>query len=258
LPDRRLGVLERRVEREERREVERLDFLERERLEAEREERREVDRSLAARRLEPFGVRDLRELLIFDEERLVVDRVELRRDEALEDDFLGAFGVLERRAERRLEDFDVVRRLVPLGALALRRAALRRLSEVWGRLLGALGVLARRAERRREDFREDERFAFFAFFPSSSWFQARFFLGLIPISMFLIATMQVLYSSFSLTCFQCSLVFWYFANCLSYFNLAARAFSFQGLRCASLKAFHHKLCSFITSGEVISGFSLTI
>jgi len=209
LPDRRLGVLDRRAEREERREVERLDFLERGRLEADREERLDEDRRLAARRLELFGVRDLRELLFFDEGRREVERVELRRDEALDDDILGAFGVLARRAERRLEaDLDVEteredeRRLTPLGALALRRAALRRLfSEVRGRLFGALGVLARRAERRREDFREDERFAFFAFFPSSSSFRARFFLGLIPISLFLFAIIMVLYSALSFTYF---------------------------------------------------------
>jgi len=204
---RRLGVLERRTEREERREVDRLDFFERERLAAEREERRDADRRLAARRLELFGVRDLRELRFF-EDRREVERVELRRDEALEDFLLGAFGVLARRTERRLDaDFDVeaeredARRLVPLGALALRRAALRCLWEVRGRLFGALGVLARRAERRREDFREDERFAFFAFFLSSSSFRARFFLSLIPISLFLFAIIKVLYSSFSFTYF---------------------------------------------------------
>jgi len=208
LLDRRLGVLERRADREARREVERLDFLERGRLEAEREEdRREEDRRLAARRFELFGVRDLRELLFFEDGRREVERVELRRDEALEDDFLGAFGVLARRTERRFADFDVeaertdVRRLEPLGALALRRTALRRLSDVRERLFGALGVLARRAERLREDFREDERFAFFAFFPSSSSFRARFFLGLIPISLFLFATIMLLYSAFSFTYF---------------------------------------------------------
>merc|ERR1719193_1509033 len=142
LLDRRLGVLERRADREARREVERLDFLERGRLEAEREEdRREEDRRLAARRFELFGVRDLRELLFFEDGRREVERVELRRDEALEDDFLGAFGVLARRTERRFADFDVeaertdVRRLEPLGALALRRTALRRLSDVRERLL---------------------------------------------------------------------------------------------------------------------------
>merc|ERR1719193_641380 len=210
LLDRRLGVLERRADREARREVERLDFLERGRLEAEREE----DRRLAARRFELFGVRDLRELLFFEDGRREVERVELRRDEALEDDFLGAFGVLARRAERRFADFDVeaertdVRRLEPLGALALRRTALRRLSDVRERLFGALGVLARRADRLREDFRKDERFAFFAFFPSSSSFRARFFLGLIPISLFLFATIMLLYSAFSLArCLRHSLMY---------------------------------------------------
>jgi len=239
LPERRLGVLERReVERRTervRREVERFfDFFLEERREAdrlfderERVERREADldrevdrrrlpvrffgafgvlarlaarrrrvvaRRSAARRLEPLGIRDLRALLLFEEDLREVDREE-RRDEALEADFFGLFGVLARRAERFLAERDVEaereeeRRLLPF--------------EVRVRLFGLFGVLARLAER-REDFRdverrEDFRLAFFAAFSSSSSFRARFFLCLIPISLCLFDIMEALYSSFSFT-----------------------------------------------------------
>lgn len=209
--ERRFGVRERRAERLEvdfDRETDRRRLPLRffgalgvtARLAARR--RRVVARRSAARRLELFGVRDLRELFFFFGVR---ERVELR-EEALEEDFLGALGDLARRTERRFDaDRDVEtereeeRRLVPFGALALRRAALRRLSDVRGRRFGAFGVLARRADRRREDFRELDLFTFFAFFPSlSSSFRALFFLSLIPISLFLLATIIVLYSFFSL------------------------------------------------------------
>jgi len=255
LPERRLGVLERRAERVRREEERFLDFLEgrreaerrfgvrerAERVEAdfgvrERAERleadldREVDRRRlplrffgdfgvlarlaarrrravprrsAARRLEAFGVRDRRALLFLEDLREV--DLDGRRDGVLEADFFGPFGVLARRrleAERDLEaEREEGRRSAALGALA-RRAALRRFFEVRGRLLGLFGVLARLAERRedlREDFREAVRLAFFTFFSSSSSFRARFFLGLIPISLFLFAIISVLYSSFSLT-----------------------------------------------------------
>jgi len=206
----RFGVLERRAERLEAdldREVDRRRLTLRffgalgvlARLAALR--RRVVVRRSADRRREPSGVRDLRELLFLFGVR---ERMELR-DEALEDDFLGAFGDLARRAVRRLDvDRDVEaereeRRFVPLGALALRQAALRRLSEVRVRLFCALGVLDRRTERRREALRELDLFAFFAVFSASSSFRARFFLCLIPISLFLFATILVLYSFFHFT-----------------------------------------------------------
>jgi len=126
---------------------------------------------------------------------------------------LGALGVEARRddllLERREADLVEERRLEALGALALRRrVTARRPAERLRRLLrlGPFGVRALLAERlelrrlaergllaRREDFRLADRFAFFAFTGVSS-LRARF---LIPMSLFLLASISALYASLS-------------------------------------------------------------
>lgn len=162
-----------------------LDLLEDRRLLADLEET-ETERDLEA-----FGVFDLLAAFLLELLLLVERPFEALGVLARLADLFLAFGVLERRLALRFP---------PLGVLALRLAAARLVLELLGvldrrflverlrDLLGALGVLARRADLRLEALGVLDRFCFL-----DGFMDLELSLFLLPISLFLLASISALY-----------------------------------------------------------------